>query len=68
MEAHVRLSKKGFNVASFATGDKVKLPGPSASLPNIYEFGTSYSDIWTDLQGKDEALYKQNGILHMLDR
>ena len=86
MEAHARLSKKGFNVASFGTGDKVrtrrlemvemellnldqvKLPGPSVSQPNIYEFGTSYSEIWTDLAQKDEALYKQNGILHMLDR
>jgi len=68
MEAHARLSNKGFNVASFGTGDKVKLPGPSASQPNIYEFGTSYSEIWTDLAQKDEALYKQNGILHMLDR
>ena len=24
MEAHARLSKKGFNVASFGTGDKVR--------------------------------------------
>ncbi len=27
MEAHAFLSKKGFNVESFGTGDKVKLPG-----------------------------------------
>ena len=57
--------KCSFELENF---DQVKLPGPSASQPNIYEFGTSYSEIWTDLSRKDEALYKQNGILHMLDR
>jgi len=68
MEAHARLQKKGFNVHSYGTGDKVKLPGPSASQPNVYEFGTSYEEIWRDLANKDKTLYKQNGILHMLDR
>jgi len=68
MEAHARLQKKGFNVYSYGTGDKVKLPGPTASQPNIYEFGTSYEEIWRDLANKDKTLYKQNGILHMLDR
>ena len=47
---------------------EVKLPGPSASQPNVYEFGTSYLEIWQDLVVKDEAMYKQNGLLHMLDR
>ena len=68
MEAHARLANKGYNVLSFGTGDKIKLPGPSASQPNVYEFGTLYSEIWADLVGKDEAMYKQSGILHMLDR
>lgn len=68
MEAHARLQKKGFNVQSFGTGDKVKLPGPSVSQPNVYEFGTTYEEIWRDLATKDKTMYKQNGILHMLDR
>ena len=49
MEAHARLKKKGFNVRSFGTGDKIKLPGPSLNQPNVYEFGTSYEEIHSDL-------------------
>ena len=68
MEAHARLQKKGFNVLSYGTGDKIKLPGPSLNQPNVYEFGTSYEEIYQDLSKKDKSMYKQNGILHMLDR
>ena len=49
MEAHARLKKKGFNVRSFGTGDKIKLPGPAINQPNVYEFGTSYEEIHQDL-------------------
>jgi len=62
------LQKKGYNVLSFGTGDKIKLPGPSVNQPNVYEFGTSYEEIYQDLAKKDKVMYKQNGILHMLER
>jgi len=68
MGAHAFLSKKGFLVQSFGTGDKVKIPGSAADKPNIYEFGVSYDEIYHDLMGKDKSLYTQNGLLHTLDR
>lgn len=68
MEAHAFLAKKGFRVKSFGTGEKVKIPGSSADKPNIYEFGTSYAEIYQDLLEKDKSLYTQNGLLHTLDR
>ncbi|XP_018568905.1 RNA polymerase II subunit A C-terminal domain phosphatase SSU72 [Anoplophora glabripennis] len=68
MEAHAFLSKKGFDVKSYGTGDKVKIPGSAADKPNIYDFGTSYEEIYLDLLQKDKSLYTQNGLLHTLDR
>ncbi|KAF7988187.1 hypothetical protein HCN44_007681 [Aphidius gifuensis] len=68
MEAHAFLSKKGYNVKSYGTGDKVKLPGSGPDRPNVYEFGTTYDEIYNDLLTKDKQLYTQMGLLHMLDR
>lgn len=68
MEAHAFLSKKGFKVKSFGTGDKVKLPGTAVDKPNVYDFSCTYEEIYQDLQSKDKSFYTQNGLLHMLDR
>jgi len=68
MEAHNFLSKKGFNVRSFGSGVHVKLPGLAADRPNIYDFSTTYDEMYKDLLSKDAQAYTQNGILHMLDR
>ncbi|XP_015908274.1 RNA polymerase II subunit A C-terminal domain phosphatase SSU72 [Parasteatoda tepidariorum] len=68
MEAHAFLSKKGFKVRSFGSGNQVKLPGPAPDKPNVYDFSISYEQMYQDLLSKDKALYTQNGLLHMLDR
>ncbi|GBM56765.1 RNA polymerase II subunit A C-terminal domain phosphatase SSU72 [Araneus ventricosus] len=68
MEAHAFLSKKGFKVRSFGSGNQVKLPGPAPDKPNVYDFSISYEQMYQDLLAKDKALYTQNGLLHMLDR
>uniref|UniRef100_A0A1I8ID43 RNA polymerase II subunit A C-terminal domain phosphatase SSU72 n=2 Tax=Macrostomum lignano TaxID=282301 RepID=A0A1I8ID43_9PLAT len=68
MEAHDFLSKRGFNVRSFGTGNQVKLPGPALNKPNLYNFDVTYQEIYADLERKDRRMYTQNGVLHMLDR
>ncbi|RZF45365.1 hypothetical protein LSTR_LSTR002808 [Laodelphax striatellus] len=68
MEAHAFLSKKGFRVRSFGTGDKVKLPGTGPDRPNVYDFSCTYDEIYQDLLIKDKNFYTQNGLLNMIDR
>ena len=68
MEAHNLLKSEGLDVESYGVGSQVKIPGPSAREPNIYQFGTPYKDIYDELKSKDEALYERNGLLKMLDR
>lgn len=69
MEGHLRLSLANYPVISFGTGSLVRLPGPSITQPNVYPFNvTSYDTMYTELSGKDPRLYRQNGILNMLER
>jgi RNA polymerase II subunit A C-terminal domain phosphatase SSU72 len=70
MEAHARLrlmnicresthpnSKAGYSVKSYGAGQCIKLPGPSADKPNVYEFGkVTYEEILQDLSQKDLKL------------
>lgn len=49
-------SKRGLNVRSFGSGNQVKLPGPSADKPNVYDFDTLYDNMYKDLIAKDKTL------------
>ncbi|KAM3532697.1 hypothetical protein NHJ13051_000160 [Beauveria bassiana] len=69
MEAHLRLSQANYPVISFGTGSLVRLPGPTITQPNVYQFNkTSYDSMYKELESKDSRLYKNNGILNMLSR
>ncbi|KIV82727.1 RNA polymerase II subunit A domain phosphatase ssu72 [Exophiala sideris] len=71
MEAHLRLSTSAhkYPVISFGTGSYVRLPGPSISQPQVYNFNTtSYTKMFEELNAQDSRLYRNNGILNMLDR
>ncbi|KAJ2596703.1 RNA polymerase II subunit A C-terminal domain phosphatase, partial [Coemansia sp. RSA 1722] len=68
MEGHHQLKKHGYNIQSYGTGSLVRLPGPSANQPNIYEFGTPYTKIYSDLVSQNKGLYAKIGLLEMLER
>jgi len=50
-------SKRGFRVRSFGTGTHVKLPGAAPDRPNVYDFNTTYDEIYNDLSKKDRQAY-----------
>ena len=69
MEGHLRLALGNYPVISFGTGSLVRLPGPTITQPNVYPFNvTSYDTMYNELYSKDPRLYRQNGILNMLER
>ena len=69
MEAHLRLAAASYPCISFGTGSLVRLPGPSLTQPNVYQFNTtSYQSMYDELSAKDPKLYQQNGLLTMLER
>ncbi|RMZ81820.1 hypothetical protein DV738_g2003, partial [Chaetothyriales sp. CBS 135597] len=71
MEAHLRLSTSAssYPTISFGTGSYVRLPGPSISQPQVYTFNnTSYATMHNELAAQDARLYRNNGILNMLNR
>lgn len=69
MEGHLRLSQANYPVISFGTGSLVRLPGPTITQPNVYQFNkTSYDTMYKELEAKDARLYRANGVLNMIGR
>ena len=69
MESHLRLAAAHYPVISFGTGSLVRLPGPTITQPNVYQFNkTSYDSMYKELEAQDSRLYRANGILNMLGR
>ena len=69
MEGHLRLSLASYPVISFGTGSLIRLPGPTITQPNVYPFNvTSYAQMYSELASKDQRLYRNNGVLNMLER
>lgn len=68
MEVHDLLLKKGVAISSYGTNSQIKIPGTHPSKPNVYSFGTSYSDIVHDLKSQDESYYRAQGLLQMVER
>ena len=68
MEGHDLFQKNGFNISSFGTNTVVRLPGPNPETPNVYNFGTTYEEMYEELDKSDHTLYAQNGVLNMLNR
>ncbi|KAF2110875.1 RNA polymerase II subunit A C-terminal domain phosphatase SSU72 [Lophiotrema nucula] len=69
MEAHLQLASAHLPTISFGTGSLVRLPGPSISQPNVYEFNsTTYRSIHDELAAQNTPLYTANGLLNMLSR
>jgi RNA polymerase II subunit A C-terminal domain phosphatase SSU72 len=68
VEAHLLLLQNGYAADSYGAGNKVRLPGETIDLPNVYDFGTPYEQIALDLRGKNQQRYEKNGMLQMLDR
>eukprot|EP01086_Lenisia_limosa_P001560 TRINITY_DN1307_c0_g1_i1.p1 TRINITY_DN1307_c0_g1~~TRINITY_DN1307_c0_g1_i1.p1 ORF type:complete len:192 (+),score=13.13 TRINITY_DN1307_c0_g1_i1:131-706(+) len=68
MEAHALVSRMGYYSRSYGTNNQVKLPGLTATTPNIYKFGETYANIAEDLRQKDEGYYTRSGLLSLVDR
>jgi len=65
----MQLALAGYPVISFGTGSLVRLPGPSVTQPNVYQFNrVSYDTMCKELEAKDSRLYRANGVLNMLRR
>lgn len=68
METHSLFLKKNINIKSYGTSHNIKLPGLTPNTPNIYEYGTTYKEIYDDLVSQNKEAYDRIGLLYLLER
>eukprot|EP00903_Cladosiphon_okamuranus_P006917 g6732.t1 len=66
--AEILLQKHDIRVRSFGTGREVKLPGKDSKSPQSFPFGTPYVEIRDFLARQNEALFRRNSVLGLLER
>ncbi|KAL6949147.1 hypothetical protein ACO0OE_001228 [Hanseniaspora uvarum] len=74
MEAQRVLTEAGYKVSSYGTGNCVKIPGLTKETPNVFKFGTPYSEILSTLNTQESSVPEDNrnfakqGLYDMLER
>lgn len=66
--AHDELHAAGLRVRSFGAGRQVCFPGATATTPRCFSFATPYELMHRMLKKENEALFRANGVLAMLER
>ncbi|KAF0269861.1 hypothetical protein FOG51_03890 [Hanseniaspora uvarum] len=74
MEAQRVLTEAGYKVSSYGTGNCVKIPGLTKETPNVFKFGTPYSEILSTLNTQESSVpedkrnFAKQGLYDMLER
>lgn len=70
MAAHQVLMNNNFNVSSYGTSQCISMPGPNG--PKLFDFGTTYSEIISNMKEEEESqdrkFYTELGLITMLER
>ncbi|CAM9518927.1 unnamed protein product [Pylaiella littoralis] len=66
--AEILLKENNIRARSFGTGREVKLPGKDSKSPQSFPFGTPYVEIRDFLARQNEALFRRNSVLGLLER
>ncbi|CAH0557358.1 unnamed protein product [Brassicogethes aeneus] len=68
MAIHEVLLKQGFYVKSFGTSKKICIPGDGPNLTLLFDFGTTYEEIYNQLKIKNYEVFAKLGLLSLLER
>ncbi|CBN77986.1 conserved unknown protein [Ectocarpus siliculosus] len=66
--AEILLKEHDIRAQSYGTGREVRLPGKDSKSPQSFPFGTPYVEIRDFLARQNEALFRRNSVLGLLER